>query len=286
MKGEADAAVAAYEQELAEARAKANAIGQKARDAAKAEAEADAQDGRGRASSRSSPRPRPASPRSRPAAMKEVGTIAEDTAAAIVEQLVGGKVDKADVAAAVKSVTELRRMDATSTATFWALVALVIFLGVVVYIKVPGMIAKALDARADKIRNELDEARRLREEAQQLLAEYQQKRKEAEKEAADIVAAAKREADMLVGEAHKKTEDYVARRTALAEQKIAQAERDAVNEVRAKRRRHRRRGGARAARRQGRHQGRRRTVQVVAAGSEGQAELSSASEAVASWRLS
>ena len=57
-------------------------------------------------------------------------------------------------------------------ATFWATVALVIFLGVIVYFKVPGVIGKSLDARADKIRAELEEARRLREEAQQLLAEY------------------------------------------------------------------------------------------------------------------
>ncbi|MER8974294.1 MULTISPECIES: F0F1 ATP synthase subunit B [unclassified Mesorhizobium] len=124
-------------------------------------------------------------------------------------------------------------MDATSLATLWATVALLIFLGIAIYIKVPGMIAKALDARADKISSELEEARRLREEAQQLLGQYQRKRKEAEQEAAAIVAAAKREADMLAAEAHKKTEDYVARRTALAEQKIGQAEREAIGEVRA-----------------------------------------------------
>jgi F-type H+-transporting ATPase subunit b len=118
-------------------------------------------------------------------------------------------------------------------ATFWALVALVIFFGIVFYMKVPGMISKSLDERANRSRNELDEARRLREEAQQLLAEYQRKRKDAEQEAGDIVAAAKREADLLVAEAQKRTEEYVARRTALAEQKIGQAERDAVNEVRA-----------------------------------------------------
>ena len=117
-------------------------------------------------------------------------------------------------------------------ATFWAMIALFIFLGVVVYMKVPGMIAKALDERAAKIRNDLDDARRLREEAQQLLVEFQKKRKEAEKEAADMVAAAKRESDLIIEEAHKKTEEYVARRAALAEQKIGQAERDAVNEVR------------------------------------------------------
>lgn len=117
-------------------------------------------------------------------------------------------------------------------ATFWSLIGLIIFFAVLAYFGVPGMIGKSLDARAEHIRNDLDEARRLRDEAQQLLAEYQRKRKEAEQEAQDIVTAAKREADMLLEEAKQKTDDYVGRRTTLAEQKIAQAERDAVAEVR------------------------------------------------------
>ena len=119
-------------------------------------------------------------------------------------------------------------------ATFWATVALFIFIGILIYMKVPGMLARSLDERAERIRNEIEDARRLREEAQQLLAEYQRKRREAEQEAADIVSAAKREADMLLDEAKARTEEYVARRTTLAEQKIAQAERDAVNDVRAR----------------------------------------------------
>lgn len=119
-------------------------------------------------------------------------------------------------------------------ATFWALVALIIFLAILAYLKVPAMVNEALDKRAERIKNELDEARRLREEAQQVLAEYQRKRKEAEQEAKELVAAAKREAKIIVSEAKAKTEDYVTRRTALAEQKIAQAEQDAVNEVRAR----------------------------------------------------
>jgi F-type H+-transporting ATPase subunit b len=103
LKGEADAAVAAYEQELAEAKAKANAIGQQANDTAKAEAEAarkkveaalDKKLGEAEASIASI----------KAKAMKEVGTIAEDTASAIVEALVGGKTGKAEIAAAVKSV--------------------------------------------------------------------------------------------------------------------------------------------------------------------------------------
>lgn len=118
-------------------------------------------------------------------------------------------------------------------ATFWALVGLVIFLGILAYVKVPAKIAGSLDNRADQIRNELEQAKKLREEAQQLLAEYQRKRKEAESEAADILSAAKKEAAVLRDEAKAKTEDYVTRRTAMAEQKIRQAEADAINEVRA-----------------------------------------------------
>jgi F-type H+-transporting ATPase subunit b len=123
-------------------------------------------------------------------------------------------------------------MDATALATLWAMIALFIFFGIVIYLKVPAMMTKALDERAAKISGDLDEAQKLRQEAQQLLADFQKKRKEAEKEAADMVAAAKRESDLIIEEAHKKTEEYVARRAALAELKIGQAERDAVNEVR------------------------------------------------------
>ena len=118
-------------------------------------------------------------------------------------------------------------------ATFFAFVGLLLFLALIAYLKVPGMMAKGLDARAEKIQNELAEAKRLREEAQHLLAEYQRKRKDAEAEAASIVAAAEREASLLTAEAKQKTEEYVTRRTALSEQKIRQAETDAINAVRA-----------------------------------------------------
>ena len=71
-------------------------------------------------------------------------------------------------------------MDLTSQATLWATVGLVLFLALIVYLKVPGMLAKSLDERAGRITNELAEAKRLRAEAQALLVEYQKKRKEAE----------------------------------------------------------------------------------------------------------
>jgi F-type H+-transporting ATPase subunit b len=105
LKGEADAAVAAYEQELASARAKANAIGQEARNAAKAEAEtkrkqveAELEGKLAKAEARIAG--------IKTSALAEVGTIAADTAAAIVERLIGGKADKVAVAAAVKAVQE------------------------------------------------------------------------------------------------------------------------------------------------------------------------------------
>lgn len=118
-------------------------------------------------------------------------------------------------------------------ATFWATAALFVFIGLLVYLKVPGMITKSLDDRANKIRGDLDEARKLREEAQALLAEYQRKRRDAESEAETIVESAKREAETLASEAKKKLDDYVERRTKMAEQKIAQAEAQALQDVKA-----------------------------------------------------
>ncbi|PZO78903.1 MAG: ATP F0F1 synthase subunit B [Mesorhizobium amorphae] len=118
-------------------------------------------------------------------------------------------------------------------ATFWATIGLVLFLALIAYLKVPGMLGKQLDQRAERVRSELEEARRLREEAQGLLAEYQKRKAQAEREAGELVAAARREADQLVADARAKSEDYVARRSQMAEQKIGQAERDAIAEVRA-----------------------------------------------------
>ncbi len=119
-------------------------------------------------------------------------------------------------------------------ATFWAFIALLIFFAIVIYFKAPSLVTRTLDARIAKIEADLDEARRLREEAQSLLAEYERKRKAAESEAEDIVAAAKDEAERLTAEAEAALEDMVARRTKAVEDKIAQAEAQAISEVRAR----------------------------------------------------
>jgi F-type H+-transporting ATPase subunit b len=119
-----------------------------------------------------------------------------------------------------------------SDPTFWVLVGFLVFVGAAVYFKLPGMIGKALDERGVTIKAELDQARRLREEAQALFVDYQRRQREAEKEAAEIVAHAKEEAARLVREAHADLEATMTRRRSLAETKIAQAEAQAVKEVR------------------------------------------------------
>ena len=118
-------------------------------------------------------------------------------------------------------------------APFWALLSLIIFFGLLIYLKVPRVVTAGLDKRADTIRGELDQARKLREEAEALLADYKRKSREAETEAAAIVDQAKREADALTAEARKRMDDYVVSRTRLAEQKISRAEAQALQEVKA-----------------------------------------------------
>lgn len=118
-------------------------------------------------------------------------------------------------------------------AEFWVAVAFVIFIGILVYVGVPKLLTAALDDRAKRVQAELDEARRLKEEAEKLLAEYQGKQRQAETEAAAIISGARSEAERIASEAKTKMEEFVARRTKMAETKIAQAEAQAVADVRA-----------------------------------------------------
>lgn len=124
-------------------------------------------------------------------------------------------------------------METFQEAEFWVAVAFLIFVGFLVYLGVHKKLAEALDQRSLRIQGELDEARRLRDEAADLLATYQKKRDQAEQEAAAIVAEAQAEAERIATEARTKMEEFVARRTKLAETKIAQAEVQAVADVRA-----------------------------------------------------
>lgn len=115
---------------------------------------------------------------------------------------------------------------------FVVLLAFLVFIGVLIYFKVPAMLGAMLDKRADGIRSELDEARALREEAQTLLASYERKQKEVAEQSERIIAHAKEEAQLAAVEAKKDIEASIARRLSAAEDQIASAEASAVKEVR------------------------------------------------------
>jgi len=107
-----------------------------------------------------------------------------------------------------------------------------LFLGVLLKVRAPGMLAGAIDKRIDRIKGELAEAQKLRAEAEALLASFEQKRAEAEAEAAAIVASARAEAELIAAEARKRLDEFVARGEKQIKDKIAIAEAQAVAEVR------------------------------------------------------
>jgi len=119
------------------------------------------------------------------------------------------------------------------TATEIAFLALAIFIGLMIYLKVPAMLLGALDKQRDDIANELHEARRLREEAEKLLAEYEAKRVAAEAEAKAIVDNAKEQAAVVAEETRQSMMAAMARREQQAEDRIKSAETKAADEVRA-----------------------------------------------------
>ena len=118
-------------------------------------------------------------------------------------------------------------------AEFWVAVAFAIFVAILWKAGAFRQMTDALDQRGKRIQAELDEAKRLREEAARVLADYQKRRTEAEREAEAIVSSAREEAERGAAQAQQRMEDFVKRRTAAAEAKIAQAETQAMAEVRA-----------------------------------------------------
>ncbi|MDX2482842.1 MAG: F0F1 ATP synthase subunit B [Pseudodonghicola sp.] len=115
---------------------------------------------------------------------------------------------------------------------FVVLIAFIVFIGVLFYFKVPGMIGGALDNRAVGIKAELDEARALREEAQTLLASYERKQKDVQAQAERIVAHARTDAVAAAEQAKADLEKSIVRRLAAAEDKIVSAQTAAIKAVR------------------------------------------------------
>lgn len=115
----------------------------------------------------------------------------------------------------------------------WVALAFVCFLGLLAYLGAHRKVVDRLDRHQTRIKGELHDAIRLREDAQALLSEVQRNALAAESEATAMIASAKAEAEHLAAEAKLRMEDLVARRTRIAETKIAQAEAQALADVRA-----------------------------------------------------
>ena len=116
----------------------------------------------------------------------------------------------------------------------WVLVSFILFVGLLIYLKVPKILMRLLDEHSFKVKSQLDEARKLRDEAAQMLASYKKKQADAEQQAVDIMASAKTEAEQFAADSRQKMAETLDRRTKQAMQKIAQAEATAVKEVRAR----------------------------------------------------
>lgn len=119
-----------------------------------------------------------------------------------------------------------------SNTDFVVFLGLLVFIGILVYFKVPGLLAGMLDSRAEGIKSEIEEARQLREDAQSLLASYERKQKDVQEQADRIVAAAKDEAKAAGEQAKADLARSVERRLAAAQDQIASAEKAAIKEVR------------------------------------------------------
>jgi F-type H+-transporting ATPase subunit b len=115
---------------------------------------------------------------------------------------------------------------------FIVLLSFALFVGILLYLKVPNLLAGLLDKRADGIRTELDEAKKLREEAQTLLASYERKQKEIAEQAERIIKNAKEEAKAVAAQAQKDLEISIERRMQAAVEQLESAEVAAILEIR------------------------------------------------------
>lgn len=115
---------------------------------------------------------------------------------------------------------------------FVVLMAFIVFVGILLYAKVPARLTTILDARAVQIKADLDEAKALREEAQTILASYERKQKDVQAQADRIVTTAREEAMSASAEAKEELKASINRRLAAAEDRIASAETAALRAVR------------------------------------------------------
>jgi F-type H+-transporting ATPase subunit b len=113
----------------------------------------------------------------------------------------------------------------------WVFIAFIIFISIAIYLKVPNMVTKLLDEQISKIKNDLDDARKLKEDANSLLAEYERKIESANKEAENIINQAKNNAKSYEENSNKKVEEFISRSEKQSIEKIQQAQKSAIKKI-------------------------------------------------------
>jgi len=119
-----------------------------------------------------------------------------------------------------------------SNSTHWVMASLLLFFGLLLWVKVPALLAKMLDNQSKKIHDELEQARNLREEAQELLASYARRQRESEEKAEEIVKQAKKEAKLYATEMRTKLAEQLERKADAANRRIEQVQAQAEAMVR------------------------------------------------------
>ena len=113
----------------------------------------------------------------------------------------------------------------------WVFIAFIIFISISIYLKVPNMVTKLLDEQINKIKNDLDDARKLKEDANSLLAEYERKIESANKEAENIINQAKKNSKVYEENSNKNIEEFISRSEKQSIEKIQQAQKSAINKI-------------------------------------------------------
>ncbi len=235
LKQDADAARVALEEALAGARSRAHDLALKTRDDLRHKAELR----QAKLSEDIAEKTKAAEAeigRAKREALAGIRDVAAEACQDILVKVSGLELDEARIRAVVELGIQSSRAGGSPLMEFgaeaWVSVALLIFIGILLWKGVHRFAASALDKRAEDIRKQLEEARSLREEAQALFARYQREQRDATQTAGDIVAQADREAKLAAETADAELEETVKRRLQMAEEKIAQAEAAAVKEVR------------------------------------------------------
>ena len=233
MQQKADAAAAAHEKTLAEARAKAQSMAQAARDQLAAQSDAKRKTLEDELAARLAEAERQIAADPRAGDDQRVGDRARGSGG--YRRAARGPPGRPRVRRGGRRFRQARnrRRMMEIDAEFFVLLGFLVFVGVLIYFGVHRMVLKGLDARGEAIQAELDQASRLRAEATALLASFEKKTAEAEANAAAIVAEARAQAEQLAKDAAERMNEFIARRTKQAEAKIAFAEAQAAADVRA-----------------------------------------------------